>query len=55
MNLMVKGGNVKEFEFGGTSPSVPGRSVGMTRTIHVYLLFYIYLQMACHLWPPTFI
>ena len=29
MNLTVEGGNVKEFEFGGTSPSVPGRSVGM--------------------------
>ena len=28
MNLTVEGGNVKEFEFGATSPSVPGRSVG---------------------------
>ena len=29
MNLMVEGGSVKEFEFGGTLPCVPGRSVGM--------------------------
>ena len=29
MNLTVEGGNVKEFEFGGASPSVLGRSVGM--------------------------
>ena len=29
MNLTVESGSVKEFEFGDTSPCVPGRSVGM--------------------------
>ena len=29
MNLTVESGSVKEFEFGGASPCVNGRSVGM--------------------------